>query len=85
MNRILKITLAESSAIIRSGILAVLRQPNTLQLKVYEVTEAEQLKSALGYQQPDVLMINPSFLGIVSLQQLKKEAGNKQIKCIAIS
>ncbi len=84
MNRILKITLAESSAIIRSGILAVLRQPNTLQLKVYEVTEAEQLKSALGYQQPDVLMINPSFLGIVSLQQLKKEAGNKQIKCIAI-
>ncbi|MDR2359146.1 MAG: response regulator transcription factor [Prevotellaceae bacterium] len=77
-----KITLADSSAVIRRGLLAMLKRLETFRLKVFEISDPEQLKSSIAWQNPDVLIINPVFLSAISLQQIKKEA--PQIKCVAL-
>ncbi len=84
MSAPLKITVAEPSVIIRSGIIAVLEHSEKFRAEVYEVGDMEQLKAALNWQQPDVLMINPASLGSFSLPQLKREAGNPEMKCVAV-
>jgi DNA-binding NarL/FixJ family response regulator len=84
MSAPVKITLAESSVIIRDGILSVLRRLNTLHVEVFEVSDMEQLKNSLGWQKPDVLMVNPAFLGVFTLSQIRKDAGNEQLRCIAL-
>lgn len=80
----LKITVAEPSVILRSGMLAVLEHTEKFKAEVYEVSDMEQLKAALNWQHPDVLMVNPASLGLYALQQLRKEAGNPQMKCVAV-
>lgn len=77
-----KITLADSSVVIRNGILAVLKRLDTFRFKVFEISDPEQLKSSIAWQNPDVLIINPVFFSAISLQQIKKEA--PQIKCVAL-
>jgi DNA-binding NarL/FixJ family response regulator len=84
MSASVKITLAEPSVIIRGGILSILKRLNTLHVEVFEVSDLEQLRTSMGWQKPDVLLINPAFLGIFSLQQIRKEAGNEQMKCVAL-
>jgi DNA-binding NarL/FixJ family response regulator len=84
MSASIKITLAEPSVIIRDGMLSILRRLNTLHTEVFEVSDMEQLKNSLSWQKPDVLMVNPAFLGSFSLQQIKKDAGNDQLRCIAL-
>jgi DNA-binding NarL/FixJ family response regulator len=84
MSAPVKITLAESSVIIRGGVLSVLRRLNTLHVEVFEVSDMEQLKNSLGWQKPDVLMVNPAFLGAFTLSQIRKDAGNEQLRCVAL-
>lgn len=84
MSASVKITLAEPSVIIRSGIIAVLGGAEHFKAEIYEVGEIDQLKSALSWQHPDILLVNPATLGLFSLQQLKKETGNADMKCVAL-
>lgn len=84
MNGTIKITIAEPSVIIRSGILSVLKRLNAFKIEMYEIGEIEQLKSSLAWQNPDILMINPALPGAFSLQQLKRDAGNPDLKLIAL-
>lgn len=84
MNGTIKITIAEPSVILRSGILSVLKRLNAFKIEIYEVGEVEQLKSSLAWQNPDILMINPALPGAFSLQQLKRDAGNPDLKLIAL-
>jgi DNA-binding NarL/FixJ family response regulator len=84
MSHPVKIVLIEPSIIVRRGVLSVLHHLNTIQMEVFEVMEAEQLKSALNWQKPDILILNPSVLSIFSLQQIKKEAANPHLKYIAL-
>jgi DNA-binding NarL/FixJ family response regulator len=83
MSRVsVKITLADSSCILRNGLLAVLKRLGAFHIKVFEIGEMEQLKNSLGWQNPDVLIINPAFLSAVSLPQIRKEAPNA--RCVAL-
>jgi DNA-binding NarL/FixJ family response regulator len=84
MSHPVRITIIEPSVIIRGGILSVLHRLNTIQMDVFEITEMDQLKSALGLQNPDILIINPSVLSLFSLKQIKKEITNPQLRCIAL-
>ena len=84
MSAPVKITLAEPSVIIRDGMLSILRRLSMLHIEVFEVSDMEQLRNSLGWQKPSVLMVNPAFLDGFSLQQIKKEAGNNQLWCIAL-
>ena len=84
MSRPVRITVAEPSVIIRSGLLSVLKRINMERIEVFEVSEIEQLKHALSWQKPDVLIVNPAFLGFLSLQQIKKDSSNPDLKYIAL-
>lgn len=84
MSAPVKIAVAEPSVILRSGMLSVLRRLDKLHLEVFEISDMEQLKHLLGWQRPDVLMINPAFLGLFSLQQVRKESPNPQMRCVAL-
>lgn len=84
MNTTIKITVAEPSAIIRAGVLSILRGINGIHFEVFETSDTEEFKSSLAWQKPDILMINPSSLGASPIEQLKKDAGNNDMKCIAL-
>lgn len=79
-----KITVAEPSVIIRSGIIAVLGGAESFRAEIYEVSDMEQLKSVLAWQHPNILLANPASLGFFPLHQLKKETGNPDMKCVAL-
>lgn len=84
MSAQLKIAVAEPSVIIRSGILSVLKRLSALNVQVLEIVEITQLSTALSRQKPDVLIVNPAFLGLFSLQKIKAEADCRKMKCIAL-
>lgn len=84
MSRIIKIVIVEPSVIIRNGIIAVLQKLSNLHMEVFEVIEAEQLKSSLNWKKPDILIMNPSVIGILSLAEIRKESSNPELKCIAL-
>ena len=83
MTRQMRITVAEASAIIRSGILSLIRQLDIPRAELFEVDEPEQLRGSLGWQKPDVIIINPSFIASYPLQQIRKEA-NPGVRIVAI-
>ncbi len=84
MKRSLKIAVAEPSLIIRSGLLSVLRRFGSLNIQVVEIDDIAQLGSSLCRLKPDVLIVNPGFLGLFSLRQIKSESGCHRLKCVAL-
>lgn len=84
MSATVKITLAEPSLIIRSGIVSVLRAVRGMHFELHEVEELDTLRNALTWQKPDILLVNPVFLGMMPLSQLKKDTGNPQMRCVAL-
>lgn len=79
----IKIAVAEPSVIIRSGVLTVLKRLTDIHMEVFEIGDARQVKEAVSRCGPDILIINPSFAGDLSLQQLRKE-GPGRMKCVAL-
>ena len=70
----LKIAVAESSQIIRSGLLAVLKRLPGLNVSVVEIADPEQLVKSLCWQKPDILIVNPALPGLFSLQRALADA-----------
>lgn len=78
------IVIAEPSLIIRSGIASVLKRMTTLTIDIAEISEIALLSERLSKLQPDILIIDPSHLGVFSLQQIKNEIGHSSLKAIAL-
>jgi DNA-binding NarL/FixJ family response regulator len=53
-------------------------------MDVFEIADIERLKNTPGWQNPDILIVNPLALATFSLPQIKKNAANSQLKCIAL-
>ncbi|MDR2126217.1 MAG: LuxR C-terminal-related transcriptional regulator [Prevotellaceae bacterium] len=84
MNVHIKIAVAESSVIVRTGIVSVLQQLSINHSGISEIEDAEQLRSLLGRQKYDLLIINPLMPGLFSLQQMRKESVNHDMKYVAL-
>jgi len=78
------IAIAEPSVIIRSGIISVLKRLTTLNIEIFEIIDITQLGSQLSKQHAEILIVNPTFLGLGSLQQVKEETTCKDIKYVAL-
>ena len=78
------IAIIEPSVIIRSGIVSVLKRLTALNLEIFEVTDLTQISSQLSKWHVELIIANPAFLGMLSLQQIKNEALNKDLKYIAL-
>ena len=84
MKRRVKIVVAEPSDIIRTGISSILKGVRSLDANVFEVSAPDQLLNSLASQRPDILLVNASLPGILSLPRIKKEKADPEMKWVAL-
>jgi DNA-binding NarL/FixJ family response regulator len=84
MNINLKIAIAETSGIIRSGIEVQLRKLTGFHFQIIEIDSSERLYEAVRLNKPDILIINPAMATGYILHQLREETGGLSMKYIAL-
>lgn len=83
-NTSLKVVVAESSVIIRSGLTAVLKRIPNLNVHPAEVSSKESLQNYLALHPTDIIIINPTFGGWFDLPAFKAEQGKSNVKYVAL-
>lgn len=78
------IVIAEPSIIIRSGVVSVLKRLTTLDIDIAEISDISTLYVQLNKYRPDILIVDPSNLGLFSMAQIKAEIKDLNIKIIAL-
>lgn len=73
MSARVKITIADPSEIVRSGLAAVLKQARSFQAELHEIADIEQLRNSISWQKPDILIVNPAMLGVFTPASARKE------------
>lgn len=78
MVRRIHIAIVEPSVIIRNGVVSVLKRLN-LDIDIVEISDMPQLQSLLEKHNPDVVIIDPTQIGMFSLQHIKENlSGSKK-------
>lgn len=80
----LKIAIAETSTIIRSGVTVVLKRIPGMKVQPIEITTTESLYDCLRVYKPDILIINPAFCGFFDLLKFREEFRSSRIKYISL-
>ena len=65
------VAVAETSVIVRSGLVAVLKRMPDLTIQPVEITSLEGLQNCMQGHQPDILIINPTFGGWFNVDEFK--------------
>ena len=78
------ILVAEPSIIIRIGIISILKRLTNLSIDTAEVSDITSLSTQLRKYQPDILIVDPVYLGLFSFGQIKSDSGCTDIKIIAL-
>ncbi len=81
----LRIAVAETSVIVRSGVVAVLKRLPGVQVRPVEVASPEALESCLHMDTPDILLVNPTFGGWFNMTEFRTDAVHASVKCIALN
>ena len=84
MNKPFSILLIESSEIIRTGLIGILKQIDNIEVKSSSYPDIDAFKSLLKRSTPDVLIINPNLQGLPSVGQIRKEVPSASIKLVAL-
>ena len=84
MNRLLTIAVADTSVIIRNGLVSLLRHLNGIRVQIIDIATADSLHEILTLHKPDILIVNPLLIGYFSLQQMKETCKCLNMKCIAL-
>ena len=83
-NPSLKIVVAETSVIIRSGLAAVLKRLPNLNAQPVEIATPESLTHYLRLHTPDIVIANPTFGGWFDLHTIKAAHPKTGIKYMAL-
>lgn len=78
------IIVAEPSAIIRCGLVTLLQRASVPNITVVEMSDVSAASSQKYSQTPDLLIVNPSLLGMFSPSQLRSDIGNATLKIVAL-
>jgi DNA-binding NarL/FixJ family response regulator len=81
---IIKIAIAEPSAIIRAGISSLLKRIQGYHVHSFEVNSIELLANNIRTQKPDIVFINPTYWGLIDIEKLKTENSQNQIRFVAL-
>lgn len=84
MSTALSIAIAEPSILIRSGLETILKRLNGFRLHITEIPNPESLQELLRVHRPDILIINPTIPGYLSLSHLKEETNHPDLKYVAL-
>lgn len=81
----IKIAIVEPAVIIRSGLSVALKRIQGIHIQTFEISTYDLLANYIKIHKPDILIINPTFWGIIDLVKLKDESGQRKLKCIALT
>lgn len=84
MARRVHIVIAEPSVIIRSGLVSILKKLTSLNIDIAEISDISSLSVQLNKYKPDILIVDPSHIGVFSLKQIKNESSDVMLKTIAL-
>lgn len=83
-NETIRIAVAESSVIIRSGLTLALKRLPNLKIQPIEILSVDALNDCLRTQYPDILVVNPTFGDYFDVARFKEETAGKGIRVIAL-
>ena len=78
------VAVAETSVIVRSGLVAVLRRMPDLTIQPVEITSLEGLQNCMQGRQPDILIINPAFGGWFNVDEFKSNYPRASTRCVSL-
>lgn len=84
-NEMIRIAVAESSVIIRSGLTAALKRLPDLKVQPVEILSVEALQDCLRMQYPDILVVNPTFGDYFDVARFREETAGKNIRLVALA
>ncbi|MFI3292023.1 MAG: response regulator transcription factor [Rikenellaceae bacterium] len=84
MSKRIHIIVAESSTIIRCGVVTLLQRATNLESDVAEVGDVANISLLTKNQKPDLLIVNPVQLGSFSPSTLRSELGNESLRIVAL-
>lgn len=81
---IIHIAVADTSIIVRSGLVAVLKRLPDLNIQTIEVTSKEGLQHCMDAHRPYLLIVSPQFEGWFDLEGFKQAYGPHELKIVAL-
>ena len=81
---IIHIAVAETSMIVRSGLVAVLKRLPDLYVQTVEITSIEGLQHCMEAHQPEILIVNPQFEGWFDLEAFKQQYARQDMKIVSL-
>lgn len=81
---IIHVAVADTSIIVRSGLVAVLKRLPDLNIQTIEVTSKEWLQHCMEAHCPDILIVSPLFEGWFDLDSFKQIYGQQELKVVAL-
>lgn len=80
----IRIAVAETSVIVRSGLTLALKRLPNLKIQPIEILSVEALHDCLRTQYPDILVVNPVFGDYFDVSRFKEEMAGKKIRLVAL-
>lgn len=80
----IRIAVAETSVIVRSGLTLALKRLPNLKIQPIEILSVEALHDCLRTQYPDILVVNPAFGDYFDVSRFKEEMAGKKIRLVAL-
>jgi len=73
MDQIIKIAIVDPSAIIRSGLSVLLKRIQGYHIHTFELNLLDYLANSIRTQKPDLVIVSPTYWGLVDTEKLKLE------------
>lgn len=80
----IQIAVAESSVIVRSGLIAILKRLPDLSVSPIEITSIQGLSQCMLAHRPEVIIINPLFGGWFNADEFKSKNDQPPIKVVSL-
>lgn len=81
---VINIAVAESSMIVRTGLISVLKHLSDLNIQTLEVTSMEGLQLCMESHRPDILIVNPMFDGWFNVEKFKRQYEAHEMKLVSL-
>lgn len=81
---VINVAVAETSMIVRSGLISVLRHLPDLNIQTLEISSTEGLHLCMESHRPDILIVNPMFDGWFNVEELKQQYNVHEMKFISL-
>ena len=78
------VAVAETSVIVRSGLISVLKRLPDIPVQPVEITSMEGLHNCMQGHRPEVLIVNPGFGGWFNVDEFKATYPQTVIKCVSL-